>query len=275
MYLFKFIIVELEDLFEQNDVKNACEKLKALQRSLIAQIGLPGQSEREAQIEGFKNHLEALASTDVVQCFTSGDSEQSKYYVEIFANMDRSPQLVQHYLTVQKGILQQQWIETVELSQNSNSTIFFREFYDYLYEYFQKQQKWCLAVFGEIHAPILVLIETFPNLNPSRENSVVSCLKRNDDKLTTLADISTANIYFGRLFIEYFMSYESVNMELVKQFCSAVFDYFTTFIGQTASFEQQWLSCRLSETALIHPTANESVRAIGNAVGKTFSIFSW
>lgn len=264
--------MELEDLFEQNDVKNACEKLKALQKSLTAQIGLPGQSEREAQIEGFKNHLEALASTAVVQCFTNGDLEQSKYFVKIFSNMDRSPQLVQHYLSVQKGILQQHWIETVELSQNSNSTIFFREFYDYLYEYFQKQQKWCLAVFGEIHAPILVLIETLPNLNPSRENTVISCLKRNDDKLTTLYDISTANIYFGRLFIEYFMSHESVNLDLVTQFCSAVLDYFITFIGQTASFEQQWLSSRLSEMTLIHPTANESVRAIGNAVGK---IFGW
>lgn len=265
------LVSELEDLFEQNDVKKSCEKLKALQKSLMAQIGLPGQNEREAQIEGFKNRLEALASTAVVQCFTNGDIDQSKYYVEIFSNMDRSSQLVQYYLTVQKRILQQQWAETVELSQNSSSTAFLREFYDHLYQYYQKQQKWCITVFGGSQsAPILVLIETLPNFQPSRENTVISCLKRNEDKLTTLHDISTANVYFGHLFIDSFENNEQNSLDVVKQFSSAVFDYFNTFIGQTASFEQQWLSSRLSETVLIHSTATESVRAIGNSVSKVF-----
>lgn len=269
------LVTELEDLFEQNDVMKACEKLKALQKSLIAQIGLPGQSERECQIEGFKNRLEALASTSVVQCFTNGDIEQAKYYVEIFTNMDRLPQLIQYYLTVQKRILQQQWSEMVELSQNSSSTSFLREFYDNLFQYYQKQQKWCRAAFGpnQSFTPILVFTELFPNLQPSRENTVISCLKRNDDKLTTLQDISMANIHFGRLFIETFENgSDEIDLDFVKQFSSAIFDYFNTFIGQTASFEQQWLSSHLSELDLVHSTATESVRAIGNATSK---IFSW
>lgn len=188
--------------------------------------------------------------------------------------MDRLPQLVQHYSTVQKNIIQQQWTETVELSQNSNSTIFLREFYDHLYQYIQKQQKWCIAVFGTAHTPILVQIETLPNLKPSRESTIASCLKRNDDKLTILHDVSTSNIHFAHQFIEFFSSSsnESNNLELVKQFSSAVFDYFQTFIGQSASCEQQWLSSRLSETVLVHSTAAESVRAIGNSIDK---IFGW
>lgn len=264
------LISELEILFEQNDVEKSCEKLKALQKSLMAQIGLPGQNERESQIEGFKNRLEALASTAVVQCFTSGDIQQSIYFVEIFANMDRSSQLVQYYLTVQKRILQQQWTETVELSQNSSSTAFFREFYDNLFQYYQKQLKWCTSVFGPTlsHAPILVLIETLPHLQPSRENTVISCLKRNDDKLTTLHNISMANIYFGHLFIESFEINVNYNLDLVKQFASVIFDYFNTFFGQIACFEQQLLSSRLSETKLIQSTAAESVRAIGNSIDK-------
>lgn len=39
----------------------------------MAQTGLSGQQDREAQVEGFKNRLEALASPAVVQCFMSGD----------------------------------------------------------------------------------------------------------------------------------------------------------------------------------------------------------
>lgn len=266
--------MELEDLFEKNDVKQACEKLKALQKSLVAQAGLPGQSDRESQIEGFKNRLEALASTAVVQCLNNGDTSQSKYYVEIFSSIDRLSSLIQYYLTVQKRIIQQQWSETVELSQNSSSNAFLREFYDHLFQYYQKQQRWCSSVFGaeQLHAPISVLIESLVNLQPSRETVVNSCLKRNEDKLTTLEDISIANVYFGRLFIENFESNERIDLNIIKQFSSAIFDYFKKFVGQTASFEQQWLLSRFTELNLIQSTATESIRAIGNTVSK---IFSW
>lgn len=64
---------ELEDLCERNDIVSVCEKLNALQKSLIAQTGLAGQQEREAQVDGFKNRLEALASPAVVQSFMSND----------------------------------------------------------------------------------------------------------------------------------------------------------------------------------------------------------
>lgn len=269
------LVGELDDLFEQNDIKMVCEKLKALQKSLVAQVGLAGQTERESQLEGFKNRLEALASTAVVQSFTSGDIEQSKYYVEIFTNMDRLPQLVQYYLTVQKRILQQQWTETVELSQNANSTAFLREFYDYLYEYFQKQYKWCAIVFGanELETSITMLTELLLSLQPSRETTIINCLKRNDDKLTTIQDFSTTNIYFGRLFIDTLeKGAENISLNFIKQFAASILDYFNTFIGQTASFEQQWLASHLSDLTLVHSTAYESVRAIGNANGK---IFGW
>lgn len=172
------LVAELDDLFEQNDISKACEKLKTLQKSMVAQIGLPGQSERESQIEGFKNRLEALASPSVVQCLSKGDVQQSQKYVQIFSDMDRSHQLIQYYLTVQKRTLQQHWSETIELSQNSSSTQYLREFYNYLFEYYQKQQKWCASVFGadQALAPLTVLIELLPNLQPSRDNTIISLL---------------------------------------------------------------------------------------------------
>lgn len=64
---------ELEDLLERSDLLNARDKLQSLQKSLAAQFGLAGQSERDAQVEGFKNRMEALASPGVVQSFTTGD----------------------------------------------------------------------------------------------------------------------------------------------------------------------------------------------------------
>lgn len=268
------LVAELENFFEQNDVIHACEKLEALQKSLIAQVGLPGQSERETQIEWFKNRLEAFSSTAVVQCFSNGDIEQSKCYVKIFSSIGRSSQLIQYYSKIQKNNIQNQWTEKVELNQNSSSTAFLREFYDHLFQYHQKQQKWSVNVFGISHSfiALVVISESLLSFEPSREKVLMNCLKRSNDKLTTLEDISKANVYFGRLFIENFRSYEQCNLDLLKSFSSAVFDYFNAFIGQIANLEQQRLASRLSEVALVHSTAGESVRAIGNAVSR---IFSW
>lgn len=75
---------DLEELLERNDIIKACEKLQSLQLSLIAQKGLPGQLDRESQVEGFKNRIEALTSPAVVQCFTTGDIGNILFILFIF-----------------------------------------------------------------------------------------------------------------------------------------------------------------------------------------------
>lgn len=193
------LIAELEDLLERKDLMKACDKLSVLQKSLAAQTGLPGQSDRETQVEGFKNRVEALASPAVVAAFSSGDIKASKTFVELFSNMNRSIQLMQYYRQVQKTILERHWIELVELSENTGSNRVIREFYDVLIENYQKQLKWCIQVFGQTGniEPVLVQCEIFSLLNPSRETVVMNALKASADKLTTLQEISSANIYFG------------------------------------------------------------------------------
>lgn len=192
---------ELEDFLERNDITNSFEKLNSLQKSLAAQIGLHGQSERENQVEGFKNRLEALASPLVVQHFSSGDIEQSKKFVEMFSNMDRLIQLTHYYRQVQKNCIERQWIEISDSTENSGSNRFLRDFYDILLEQYQKQSKWCLQVFGDkgVIEPILAQCEILPQLQPTRETAVMNALKRTSDKLSTLLEISNANIYFGNM----------------------------------------------------------------------------
>ena len=264
---------ELEDLFEQNNVATACEKLKTLQKSLLAQVGLAGQQERESQVEGFKNRLEALASPSVVQCFTSGDVDESKKYVQIFADMDRTAQLKQYYRTVQKRTFQQHWSETIDLASDSTTTHFLREFYDHLFEHYQKQTKWCNTVFGSSgqFEPTHVLIELLPYLQPARETAIGNLLKRCDDKLAVLQDFSSANIHFGRL-LRPLLEATSAPSNLLQQVSASIFDYFNLFIGQSASFEQQRLAQLMSDLTLTQATVADSVRALGSANSK---IFHW
>lgn len=193
------LIHDLEDLLERKDLTKACDKLTVLQKSLAAQTGLPGQSDRETQVEGFKNRVEALASPAVVSAFSSCEIEDANKFVHLFSNMNRTDQLMQYYRQVQKTIIERNWIELVELSENSGSNRIIREFYDILIENYQKQIKWCTQVFGSTGniEPVLVQCDLFSALNPSRETIVMNALKATDDKLSTLKEISNSNIYFG------------------------------------------------------------------------------
>lgn len=185
--------------------------------------------------------------------------------------MDRYPQLTQYYRTVQKRIYQQHWAETIDVASNSNTTLFLREFYEYLFEHYQKQLKWCQTVFGAsgLSEPILVLIELLPFLQPSRETVITNLLKRSDEKLVVLQDISAANLHFGRL-IRGILDTNPIKEEHLANLSNAIFGYFNIFIAESVRFEQQWLSTHLSDLNLVQPIATESVRVLGSANSKVF-----
>ena len=75
---------ELDELLEQNELTAACLKLQSLQKSLAAQVGMAGQSEREEQVEGFKNRMEALASPAVVESFNTADVGKFNGHINTF-----------------------------------------------------------------------------------------------------------------------------------------------------------------------------------------------
>lgn len=266
---------ELEDLLEKSDLMLACDKLGSLQKSLAAQKGLAGQSDRENQIEGFKNRLEALASPNVVQSLTTGDVEQCKKFVVIFTNMERCPQLTQYYRTVQKSLLQRHWSEITELSENSGSTRFLREFYEILIEHWVKQVKWCVQVFGSngSQEPTWVISELLGILQPTRESVVLNTLKRASNKLDILSETSNANIYFGQIMSKNLKTgIENFSSNHLKALSSSIFEYFNVFVGQYGAIEQNNLSSNISGLNLTHSTAAESIRALGNG---NVRLFQW
>lgn len=190
--------------------------------------------------------------------------------------MDRLPQLTQYYRTVQKNILQQHWSETFELSVNSGSIRFLREFHEYLLSNWNKQYKWCLTVFGQnygISEPTRVLIELLPSLQPARETAVTNFLKRTNDKLAILQEISSANLHFASALKDMLVDINAVSYSpLLRQLSIAIHDWFMVFIAQYAAIEQNQMATSLADLNLVHTTATESVRSLGNANSK---IFEW
>lgn len=189
--------------------------------------------------------------------------------------MDRLPQLTQYYRTVQKNILQQHWSETVEMAVNSGSVKFLREFNEYLLAHWHKQLKWCVTVFGQNTGktePTRVLIELLPLLQPSRENAISNCLKRNNDKLGILQEISSANLHFGVTLKNLLLDGNINQSALLRQLNVSIHDWFVVFIAQYAAIEQNYIATLLADLQLVHTTTGESVRSLGNANAK---IFEW
>ena len=65
-------------------------------------------------VDGLKNRLEALSSPQLVSAFNSMDTGKSKFFVRIFADMDRSPELVKYYRKCVRAKLLKIWAQIVE-----------------------------------------------------------------------------------------------------------------------------------------------------------------
>uniref|UniRef100_A0A1B0D1I4 Conserved oligomeric Golgi complex subunit 7 n=1 Tax=Phlebotomus papatasi TaxID=29031 RepID=A0A1B0D1I4_PHLPP len=270
---------ELEDLLEGNDLVGSCEKLNILQKSLAAQVGLPGQSEREMHVEDAKNKLEALASPQVVKCFSIGNATDAIKYVELFMKMGRLTQLKQYYRTVQKTRLQNQWQEIVDLVDNSTDIRFLREFYHLLLEHFQKQVKWCTQVFGPndgLIETVSLISDVLTTLQPSREAIVSNLMKAQSEKLEALSEFSMANQFFGSSMEKYIQnSGLSLPKDKLATLSKSIYDYFQVFIIKYGALEQNFLSNYLVTLGLENQVvAVETVRCLGNSNAKIFKMAS-
>ncbi|TMW45657.1 hypothetical protein DOY81_009265 [Sarcophaga bullata] len=272
------LISELEDSFERNDLKSVCDKISALQKSLQAQEQLPGHSDRQSQVEDFKNRLEALASPNVVQCFAEGSVQQAQRYVGIFAAIQRKPQLLQYYRAVQKTALQQQWKQTLELQATESAgqqQHFLTLFYDQLLESCQRQVKWCSQVFDDDEAqqqPFILLAELLPALQPSRDNHILQLLKTCNERLELLQQFAQANHNFV-LQLNAYLEQSSIKLpkDLTQQLGLAIYEYFHKFIQQYPRLEETQLSTQVDRVLITQSHASDAVRHLKDITSKLFN----
>jgi hypothetical protein len=61
--------------------------------------------------------LEAFCSPQLVSAFNTMDATKAKFFVRIFADMDRSPELVKYYRKCARAKLLKSWIQIVEQAE--------------------------------------------------------------------------------------------------------------------------------------------------------------
>lgn len=241
------LITTLEDCFEKQDVASINDHMTTLQRSLVVQESLPGHSERMSQVEDFKNRMEALVSPKVVQAFLANELEKSQQYVEMFKGINRKSQLIQYYRAVHKKSLQQKWRELVDLCSSSttvdSSIEVFDQYYDYLANFYQKQEKWCVSVFGS-HAttfePVQIFIDTLPGLQPSRETQIMKIHKEATNKLEYLQSVVDLHRNFGKKLVNMIGTISDLQK---AQLGTAFYDCLTSYLTKEyVKVEEQYIN---------------------------------
>ena len=121
------LTTEIEDVFDGSisssdgnlsrsneiDLALATTKLTGIQASLKILTHVPDYEDRVQHVEGLKNRLEALASPKLVAAFNGVDEESAKFFVKMFADMDRLPQLLKYYRKCIRARLLKAWAELV------------------------------------------------------------------------------------------------------------------------------------------------------------------
>lgn len=274
---FSKLTLELDDLLEseKKDVTLACEKLFALQKSYQAQLGLAGQAERELVLDEFKNRLEASVTSDLIKSLTDYNVEESIKYVEMFSKIDRLPQMKNYYGTLQREHYGAKWIEVSGSIENSENQRFLMDFYEFLLANWNKQIKWYRDVFKTdgVVETTHVLVELLNGLHPPRESIISSYLKRINEKMEFLSEISESNEKFAVAVREKIEESDvHVSQEKISNLSNAIFDFFNIFIVQYSSIEQSLLNAQFDEMKILQSNSSDTIRCLESSMLKMFEL---
>ncbi|XP_014297732.1 conserved oligomeric Golgi complex subunit 7 [Microplitis demolitor] len=137
---------EVEDSFETGDIEMISKKIFSMQKSLSMLTNTIDYEEKKLQLEGLKNRLEAIASPQLVQAFTTRNLEQSKVYVTIFTQISRLDQLEKYYKNCTRVNLTSEW---QKITTNSEDPFpqHLMLFFDKLLTTFPEQSKTTASLF--------------------------------------------------------------------------------------------------------------------------------
>ncbi|KAL1461335.1 hypothetical protein WDU94_013241 [Cyamophila willieti] len=134
---------DIEEIFEQGDIVVVASKIVSMQQCLSVLMHAPDFEDKRLQLETLKNRLEAIASPQLVQAFTSKHLEDAHKFVRIFSSMERLPQLLSYYDKCQKGVYCQEVKRLIENGEDLSGETVLKQIYEFLLAECQTQMKWC------------------------------------------------------------------------------------------------------------------------------------
>jgi len=187
---------EADESFERGDLNQVAEKLIGMQKSLEVLKDVPDYNERSKVLQNHKNKLEALLSPTLVQIFNKHDLDDARHYVELFAQLDRLPQLQLYYNNCHKSSLFKTW-RSVREDPNKPMTSWLPIFFDHLLALWHREISWCGQVFPDpIQALCVLMSQTLNSVKPSINDCIIETLRDGEDNLDTLIQLQNGTSRF-------------------------------------------------------------------------------
>lgn len=253
---------DVEAVFETGDIDAITSKLVSMQQSLNVLSNVADYENKKIQLEGLKNRLEALASPQMVQAFTSKSIDQSKRFVKIFQDINRLPQLLKYYMKCQKALLIQNWHSMIEIESEENILELLNNFYGVLIVTWQEQIKWCDSVIPEIpvfETLIELYIDLLINLTPEFCLHIENNLKQMSDPLLLLLQLKQITQQFaGNL--KSLTDNLNQNPSQIIALAKAVYLPYVTHISKYGVYQQAVLHPQLTSLVIEKDDIMDSVQ---------------
>ncbi|XP_064640481.1 conserved oligomeric Golgi complex subunit 7-like [Lineus longissimus] len=265
---------DVEEVLQSKDIEAISTKLVGMQQSLQMLVDVPDYADRVQHLEALKNRLEAMLSPQVVAAFGAQSSEAAQMYVKIFSDIDRLPELYKYYHKCHKSALLQSWRTIMESNPDDTLIEWLPEFYDLLLTTWHTQIKWCSQVFEEpVQIVCDLLAETLKGLDPSLPHTIVEYLQNGQNTLLCLIELKQISDRFAKSIESAIDSYTNGNMSqsCVDSLAVSIYLPYRRYITKYGAFEDKTLNDELDNIQVDHDEIIDSVRLLGESVGKLFS----
>lgn len=240
------LTAEIEDTFDSNDLAAISNKLNGIQNSLKILSHAEDYEEKCRFVEELKNRLEALASPQLVAAFNASDKEKSRFFVQLYADMERSAQLGNYYRKwwVRSKALKT-WANIIEDYEQCNVHEWTNLYFTFLLKELDEQMIWLQHVFqAESHIAaenlMEMLLDVFKNLDPSLNFCFQAGLKLQSDPLDHLTNIKVSfNQFVQKLDQELFSNSKLQSKLLFLGLLSKEIDNQCIILQVTNDFKQK------------------------------------
>lgn len=176
------LLMEVEEVFENNDIEQISIKLLSMQKSLeVLHLTSSNNEEQHSDkvqlLEGFKNRYEKIVEPFLNEAFLNQNSNSIEHYSKVFKEFHRSHKLVSFYRSCLRHQLLKEWSTQIEIESDKTLLNWLNYLYDRLNTIWKTQMHFCMKVLypDEFIMSLKVLCDIYLDIVTSLDPSIEQC----------------------------------------------------------------------------------------------------
>ncbi|BES98168.1 oligomeric golgi complex [Nesidiocoris tenuis] len=256
---------DIEEVFETQNIDAVTAKVISMQQSLAVFENAVDFQERQMQLEGFKNRLEAMASPHLVRAFTNKNVGESRKFVQMFAGMKRTAQLMKYFARCEKANIVQEWARLVELDQDHSVLEWLSAFYHRIISDWQSNLKWCQQVFGHVDMLPSLYVDVLVTIQKEVIPCVNVALKQQTDPLSFLISLREVSDRFASSIQVAGLLQGCQDTDATTRILSAIYSLYSGYVSRYGEMEERHLGRYVTDSVQTSSDPTELVQALVQA----------